>query len=427
MRNLNREVHCVILGGGAGSRLYPLTARRSKPAVPLAGKYRLIDIPISNCLNSGYNRIFVLTQYNSASLNRHIKNCYHFDSFSQGFVDILAAEQTPSNKDWFQGTADAVRQVMTRLDDYDYNYVLILSGDQLYRMNLEAFLQQHIEKNSELTIATIPVDAEDATGFGIMKVNQNLEIERFTEKPSKDVLDEWKSDMPEKYSKDKKNFLASMGIYLFKKETLKQLFALSPSEHDFGKGTIPFAINKFYKVHSYAYDGYWTDIGTIRSFFDANLELAMPLPRFNLYDAKNPVYTRSRMLSPTKILGSICTNILVGDGCIVNAKEITTSVIGIRSRVGKGSVVRNTIMMGMDMYENLEDILSAKIIAMGIGEDCHIENAILDINCRIGNNVVIKGGAHLPDSETETYAIVDGIVVLKKSVVIPHGTRIGDV
>jgi len=427
MRNLNREVLCVILGGGAGSRLYPLTARRSKPAVPLAGKYRLIDIPISNCLNSGYNRIFVLTQYNSASLNRHIKNCYHFDSFSQGFVDILAAEQTPSNKDWFQGTADAVRQVMTRLDDYDYNYVLILSGDQLYRMNLEAFLQQHIEKNSELTIATIPVDAEDATGFGIMKVNQNLEIERFTEKPSKDVLDEWKSDMPEKYSKDKKNFLASMGIYLFKKETLKQLFALSPSEHDFGKGIIPFAINKFYKVHSYAYDGYWTDIGTIRSFFDANLELAMPLPRFNLYDAKNPVYTRSRMLSPTKILGSICTNILVGDGCIVNAKEITTSVIGIRSRVGKGSVVRNTIMMGMDMYENLEDILSAKIIAMGIGEDCHIENAILDINCRIGNNVVIKGGAHLKDSETETYAIVDGIVVLKKSVVIPHGTRIGDV
>jgi len=427
MRNLNREVLCVILGGGAGSRLYPLTARRSKPAVPLAGKYRLIDIPISNCLNSGYNRIFVLTQFNSASLNRHIKNCYHFDAFSQGFVDILAAEQTPSNKDWFQGTADAVRQVMTRLDDYDYNYVLILSGDQLYRMNLEAFLQQHIENNSELTIATIPVDAEDATGFGIMKVNQNLEIERFIEKPEKDVLEEWKSDMPEKYAKEKKNFLASMGIYLFKKETLKQLFALSPAEHDFGKGIIPFAINKFYKVHSYAYDGYWTDIGTIRSFFDANLELAMPLPRFNLYDSKNPVFTRSRMLSPTKIMGTICTNILVGDGCIVNAKEITHSIIGIRSRVGRGSVVRHTIMMGMDAYENLEDILSSKIIAMGIGEDCHIENTILDINCRIGNNVVIKGGTHLKDLETETYSIVDGIVVLKKSVVVPHGTRIGDV
>jgi len=427
MRNLNREVLCVILGGGAGSRLYPLTARRSKPAVPLAGKYRLIDIPISNCLNSGYNRIFVLTQYNSASLNRHIKNCYHFDSFSQGFVDILAAEQTPSNKDWFQGTADAVRQVMTRLDDYDYNYVLILSGDQLYRMNLEAFLNQHIEKNSELTIATIPVNAEDATGFGIMKVNQNLEIERFIEKPGKDILPEWTSELPEKYSKDKLNYLASMGIYLFKKETLKQLFALNPSEHDFGKGIIPFAINKFYKVHSYAYDGYWTDIGTIRSFFDANLELAMPLPRFNLYDSKNPVYTRSRMLSPTKILGTTCTNILVGDGCIVNAKEISQSVIGIRSRVGRGSVVRSTIMMGMDMYENLEDVLSSKIIAMGIGEDCHIENAILDINCRIGNNVVIKGASHLKDVDTETYAIVDGIVVLKKSVVIPHGTRIGDV
>jgi glucose-1-phosphate adenylyltransferase len=427
MRNLNREVLCVILGGGAGSRLYPLTARRSKPAVPLAGKYRLIDIPISNCLNSGYNRIFVLTQYNSASLNRHIKNCYHFDAFSQGFVDILAAEQTPSNKDWFQGTADAVRQVMVRLDDYDYNYVLILSGDQLYQMNLEAFLNQHIENNSELTIATIPVNAEDATGFGIMKVNQNLEIERFTEKPSADVLPEWTSDMPEKYAKEKKNYLASMGIYLFKKETLKQLFALNPAEHDFGKGIIPFAINKFYRVHSYAYDGYWTDIGTIRSFFEANLELAMPLPRFNLYDSKNPVFTRSRMLSPTKILGTVCTNILVGDGCIVNAKEVSQSIIGIRSRVGRGSVVRNVIMMGMDAYENLEDILSKKVIAMGIGEDCHIENAILDINCRIGNNVVIKGAIHLKDMETETYAIVDGIVVLKKSVVIPPGTRIGDV
>ena len=427
MRNLNREVICVILGGGAGSRLYPLTARRSKPAVPLAGKYRLIDIPISNCLNSGYNRIFVLTQYNSASLNRHIKNCYHFDAFGQGFVDILAAEQTPSNKDWFQGTADAVRQVMTRLDDYDYNYVLILSGDQLYQMDLQAFMQQHLDKGSELTIATIPVVAEEATGFGIMKVNQNLEVEKFTEKPSTDILPEWTSDMPEKYATEKKHYLASMGIYLFKKETLKQLFALNPAEHDFGKGIIPFAINKFYKVHSYAYDGYWTDIGTIRSFFEANLELAMPLPRFNLYDSHNPVFTRSRMLSPTKLLGTTATHVLVGDGCIINGKEISQSVIGIRSRVGRGSVVRKVIMMGMDMYENLEDVLSSKIIPMGIGEDCHIENTIIDINCRIGNNVVIKGSTSLQDTETETYCIVDGVVVLKKSVVILPGTKIGDV
>lgn len=427
MRNLNREVLCVILGGGAGSRLYPLTARRSKPAVPLAGKYRLIDIPISNCLNAGYNRIFVLTQFNSASLNRHIKNCYHFDAFGQGFVDILAAEQTPSNKDWFQGTADAVRQVMTRLDDYDYNYVLILSGDQLYQMDLQAFMQQHLDKGSELTIATIPVIAEEATGFGIMKVNQNLEIEKFTEKPEKDILPEWTSEMPEKYAKEKKHYLASMGIYLFKKETLKQLFALNPAEHDFGKGIIPFAINKFYKVHSYAYDGYWTDIGTIRSFFEANLELAMPLPRFNLYDSHNPVFTRSRMLSPTKLLGSTCTHVLVGDGCIINGKELSQSVIGIRSRIGRGSIVRKVIMMGMDMYENLEDVLSSKIIPMGIGEDCHIENAIIDINCRIGNNVMIKGSASLQDTETETYCIVDGVVVLKKSVIIPPGTKIGDV
>ncbi len=427
MRKFKREILCVILGGGAGSRLYPLTARRSKPAVPLAGKYRLIDIPISNCLNSGYNRIFVLTQFNSASLNRHIKNCYHFDAFSHGFVDILAAEQTPTNKDWFQGTADAVRQVMNRMDDFEYNYVLILSGDQLYQMDLEAFLQQHLDHDAELTIATIPVVAEDATGFGIMKVNQQQQIEKFIEKPSTDTLDDWKSEVPEIYAKEKKHFLASMGIYFFKKETLKELLALNPTEVDFGKGIIPFAINQSYKVMSYAYDGYWTDIGTIRSFFEANLELAMPLPRFNMYDAHNPVFTRSRMLSPSKILGTVCTHVLVGDGCIINAKEVSQSVIGIRSRIGRGSVVRRVIMMGMDSYENLEDVLSQKTIPMGIGEDCHIENAILDINCRIGPNVVIKGSTSLQDTETESYVIVDGIVVLKKSVMIPAGTRIGEV
>lgn len=422
----NREVLCVILGGGAGTRLYPLTAKRSKPAVPLAGKYRLIDIPISNCLNSGFKRIFVLTQFNSASLNRHIKNCYHFDSFSNGFVDILAAEQTPTNKDWFQGTADAVRQVMTRLDDFDHKYVLILSGDQLYQMDLRAFLQQHIESDAELTIATIPVGAEDATGFGIMKVNQDQAIEKFVEKPTLDVLADWTSQVPEKYAAESKHFLASMGIYAFKRETLRQLFAQNPSEDDFGKGIIPFAIRNGYRVSSYAYEGYWTDIGTIQSFFEANLELAMPLPRFNLYDAKNPVYTRSRMLSPTKLLGTTCTHVLVGDGCVINAREITDSVIGIRSRIGRGTVIRKTIMMGMDSFENIEDAAFRKIIPMGIGEDCHIENAILDMNCRIGNQVVIKGGGHLTDTETDLYSIVDGIVVLKKSAVLPAGTRIGD-
>ncbi len=418
---------CMILGGGAGTRLYPLTAKRSKPAVPLAGKYRLIDIPISNCLNAGYRRIFVLTQFNSASLNRHIKNCYHFDSFTQGFVDILAAEQTPTNKDWFQGTADAVRQVMARMDDYDYQYVLILSGDQLYQMDLQAFVQQHIDNDAELTIATIPVVAEDATGFGIMKVNQNKEIEKFIEKPSADILDEWRSDVGPEYAKEKKHFLASMGIYVFKKETLRQLFAKNPNEVDFGKGIIPFAINNFYKVHSYSYDGYWTDIGTIRSFFEANLELAMPLPRFNLYDANSPVYTRSRMLSPSKLLGTRCTHVLIGDGCIINAKEISQSIIGIRSRIGRGSIIRKTIMMGMDSYENLDELLNHSIIPMGIGEDCHIENCILDMNVRIGSNVVIKGSDKLEDVETETYTIVDGVIILKKSVIIPAGTKIGDV
>lgn len=427
MLDQNREVLCIILGGGAGTRLYPLTAKRSKPAVPLAGKYRLIDIPISNCLNSGFKRIFVLTQFNSASLNRHIKNCYSFDSFSNGFVDILAAEQTPSNKDWFQGTADAVRQVMTRLDDFDHKYVLILSGDQLYQMDLRAFLKQHIDADAELTIATIPVVAEEATGFGIMKVHQDLSIEKFIEKPSGDILEEWKSDVPEKYAAESKHYLASMGIYAFKRETLRQLFAQNPTEVDFGKGIIPFAINSGFKVSSYAYEGYWTDIGTIQSFFEANIELAMPLPRFNLYDAKNPVYTRSRMLSPSKLLGTTCTHVLIGDGCIINAKEISQSVIGIRSRIGRGTVVRKTIMMGMDSFENYEDVISQKIIPMGIGEDCHIENAILDMNCRIGNNVVIKGGTSLQDTETELYSFVDGIVVLKKSAVIPAGTHIGEV
>lgn len=427
MTSLNKEVLCVILGGGAGSRLYPLTEKRSKPAVPLGGKYRLIDIPVSNCLNSGFNRIFVLTQFNSASLNRHIKNCYHFDVFSHGFVDILAAEQTPTNKDWFQGTADAVRQVMVRLDEYDYNYVLILSGDQLYQMDLEAFLQQHLEKDSELTIATIPVVADEATGFGIMKVNQNAEIESFVEKPDKDILPQWTSEVPEIYSKENKHYLASMGIYLFKKESLRQLFELNPSEVDFGKGIIPFAINNLYKVHSFAYNGYWTDIGTIRSFFDANLELAMPLPRFNLYDANNQVFTRSRMLSPSKLLGTQCTHVLLGDGCIINAKEISQSVIGIRSRIGRGTVIRRVIMMGLDQYESPEELASQDVIPKGIGEDCHIENAIIDINCRIGHKVVIKGSTNLEDVETDLYSVVDGIVVLKKSAVIPEGTKIGDI
>lgn len=294
-------------------------------------------------------------------------------------------------------------------------------------MDLAAFLAQHIQLNSELTIATIPVTAEDATGYGIMKVNQNHEIERFIEKPTKEELSDWTSDVSDAYAKEKKNYLASMGIYLFKKETLKQLFALNPTEHDFGKGIIPFAIKKFYKVHSFAYNGYWEDIGTIRSFFEANLELAMPLPRFNLYDSRNPVFTRSRMLSPTKILGTTCTHALVGDGCIINAKEVSQSVIGIRSRIGRGSVVKRTIMLGMDTYENLEDVLSNKIVPMGIGEDCYIENAIIDINCRIGNNVTIKGSTELENMETETYCVVDGIVVLKKSVNIPSGSKIGAV
>ena len=285
---------CLILGGGQGSRLYPLTLSRSKPAVPIGGKYRLIDIPISNCINSGVKRMFVLTQFNSASLNRHIKNTYSFDNFGSGFVDILAAEQTPNSDKWFQGTADAVRQSMHHLAPHDFDYVLVLSGDQLYQMDFKLMADFHIAQKADLTIATIPVDDRDAPDFGIMKVNKKSYIESFIEKPAKEILPEWKSHVPSALKKKGKEYLASMGIYIFKKEALKKLFADNPDATDFGKGIIPAAIKGGYSVASYQFDDYWTDIGNIRSFYEANLELCDNLPRFNLFDNQNRVYSRAR-------------------------------------------------------------------------------------------------------------------------------------
>ena len=420
------KIVTLILGGGAGSRLYPLTKDRSKPAVPVAGKYRLIDIPISNCLNSGLRRMFVLTQYNSASLNQHIKNTYHFDNFSNGFVDILAAEQTPKSGDWFQGTADAVRQTMHHLRNHEHDYILILSGDQLYQMDFRLLSKFHFEKDADLSIATIPVSAEDATGFGIMKVNRRGMIDSFIEKPSAEEVPKWKSPVPALASSAGKNYLASMGIYLFKARMLKQLFKENPNATDFGKEIIPYAINNGYRVASFMYDGYWTDIGTIGSFFDANLELTDHIPKFNLFDQQNVIYTRPRLLPPAKLFKTNFDAAIVSEGAIIHDATIERSIIGVRSRIGVGTTISNSIIMGNTTYETLNEIavLGDEPI-MGVGENCHIERAIIDKDCRIGNNVTIKGHDSLTEEETDTYHIRNGIVVVKKGATILPNTRIG--
>ncbi|MCB0659002.1 MAG: glucose-1-phosphate adenylyltransferase [Saprospiraceae bacterium] len=417
---------CLILGGGAGSRLYPLTKDRSKPAVPIAAKYRLIDIPISNCLNSGVKRMFVLTQFNSASLNRHIKNTYHFDNFSNGFVDILAAEQTPSSDKWYQGTADAVKQSMHHLVNQDFDYLLILSGDQLYQMNFELMARYHIAQGADITIATIPVVAHDATGFGIMKVNKFGFIDRFIEKPKTEILEDWKSEIEERFSNDGRHFLASMGIYIFNKRILRKLFDDHPEAVDFGKEIIPNAIKSGFNVASYAYDGYWTDIGTIKSFFQANLELTDDIPKFNLFDNTSVIFTRPRMLAPSKVFGTHFNRAVVAEGSIIHAKEIERSIIGIRSRIGHDTTIRDCIVMGNDYFETLDQIMDqTNSIPMGVGHSCVLQNAIIDKNCRIGNNVSIIGDDSLSDTETDSYVIRDGIIVLKKKAVIPANSKIG--
>lgn len=419
------KVVSIVLGGGRGTRLYPLTDQRSKPAVPIAGKYRLVDIPISNCLSSGYNKIFVLTQYNSASLNKHIKNTFNFSVFSTGFVDILAAEQTNEGDRWFEGTADAVRRTQKNLIGVDYDYILVLSGDQLYQMDYSKLIDFHVKSEAEITLATIPVTAHDATGFGILKANEKNEIESFIEKPSSDLLVDWGSDVPEHLEKEGRKYLASMGIYVFSKGVMKQLLEENPGM-DFGKHIIPDAIG-VNRVMSYQFEDYWTDIGTISSFFEANIGLTDDIPKFNLFD--NPVFTRARMLPPSKFGGTTVDNSIVADGCIVHADKISRSVIGIRSRIGIGTVIRSTYMMGADYYEKLDDLIelyhTQEPPPIGVGERCYIENAILDKNCRIGNDVRIKGGGKLADGDFEKYSIVDGIVIIKKGVIIENGFTIG--
>lgn len=415
----------LILGGGQGTRLYPLTKMRSKPAVPIAGKYRLVDIPISNCLNSEIRRIYVLTQFNSASLNKHIKNTYNFDVFSNGFVDILAAEQTPKSKNWYQGTADAVRQSMYHMENKSNKHVAILSGDQLYQMDYREMIRKHADNDADLTVATIPVNAEDATGFGIMKTNEQSIIERFIEKPDKEELDDWSSQMPEQFSSQGRHYLASMGIYIFKKEVLIELLNKYEDSTDFGKEIIPKAIETDYKVQSYEFGGYWRDIGTIKSFFDANLALTDDLPAFNLYDNENFIYTRARLLPASKLSGTTFDHSLLAEGCLIEASRIERSVIGIRSRIGRGTTIERSIIMGNDYFQSREELEgNGEEPPLAIGERCFISNAIIDKNCTIGNDVRIAGGDHLEDGDYGEYHVVDGIVIVPKRSVIEEGTRI---
>ncbi len=418
----SEKVVSIILGGGQGSRLYPLTDNRSKPAVPIAGEYRLVDIPISNCINSNFKRIFVLTQFNSASLNRHIKNTYHFSFFSSAFVDVLAAEQTPMSQKWFQGTADAVRQSMHHFLKHDFEYFLILSGDQLYQMDFQLMLDNHIESKAEISIATIPVNGKDATSFGILKTDASNQITSFIEKPAKELLSDWKSAVSPEMKEEGREYLASMGIYIFNRELLVKLME-NPDTIDFGKEIIPQSIHKN-KVVSYQFEGYWTDIGNIESFFEANLGLADDFPKFDLYNKSKTIYTNARMLPTSKVSGTQMYKAVVASGCIINAERIEYSVIGIRSKIERGSTVINTYMMGSDFYQALEEILDESVVNMGIGKNCYIKNAILDKNCCIGDNVKIEGGSHLEDIDTKTYTVREGIVIVKKGAVIPSNFTI---
>jgi glucose-1-phosphate adenylyltransferase len=420
------EILSVILGGGAGSRLYPLTASRSKPAVPIAGKYRLVDIPISNCLNSGIGRMFVLTQFNSASLNRHIKNTYHFSAFSRAFVDILAAEQTPDNPTWFQGTADAVRQGLRHIEPFESQYVLILSGDQLYQMDFAAMLDTHKKTGADISIATIPVTGREAPEFGILK-SENGFITSFIEKPDSALLKDWISDTGQDMQNKERVYLASMGIYIFNRKLLFDILRTEFKDAtDFGKEIMPQSIGR-YKVASYQYTGYWTDIGNIRSFFEANIELTKDIPEFDMFDNNRTIYTRSRMLPPAKISGTTMEKVLVAEGSILSASRMERCVIGIRSRVGLGTTLVDTYMMGSDNYETLDELNDNKdkgVPPVGVGERCYIRNAILDKNVRIGNDVRINGGSHLDNKDHPLYCVKGGIVVIKKGAIIPDGFTI---
>ena len=422
---VNRTL-AIIMGGGAGTRLFPLTKERAKPAVPLGGKYRLVDIPISNCLNSGIRSIYVLTQFNSMSLHRHINASYKFDNFTPSFVEILAAQQTPEGSHWYQGTADAVRQNLRYFLERPVDYYIILSGDQLYRMDYRHVLRQHLETNSDITVGTIPVNRAAAPGFGIMHTDEKLKIIEFVEKPKDpQVLDGLRipSDLLRSIGQpqDADLYQASMGIYVFNREVLKD--CLDNDFADFGKNIIPAAIRK-YKVTAYIFQGYWEDIGTIAAFFEANLNLTDPNPKFSFNEPGAPVYTHPRFLPASIVRSTSIDRSLVCDGCIIDKATVEHSIIGIRSVIGSDSVVKDVILMGADYYETDVGRSSAEVPNIGIGRGCDIHNAIIDKNARIGDNVVISPEGKDKEMNGEGFYIRDGIVVIPKSSVIASGTRI---
>jgi glucose-1-phosphate adenylyltransferase len=422
------NVVTIIMAGGQGSRLFPLTQVRSKPAVPIAGKFRLIDVSISNCIHSDFRKIFVLTQFSSESLHRHIFTTYRFDNFHQDFITILSAQQTLENRNWYQGTADAVRQNLGFIEDVG-DLVLILSGDHLYRMDYRKFVESHLASGAEISIAVTPVTAEQAPEFGVMKINQRGRITEFCEKP-KDTADIERMRAPEEVLRRagvprERSHLASMGVYLFNWNALKELLAHTDSK-DFGREVIPHAIQDR-KVFSHFFDGYWEDIGTIPSFFEAHMDLTRPLPKFNFYDEHKPIFTHARFLPGSKILASEVESAILCEGSIVNRSRIRESIIGIRSRVGENSRIERTVIMGADFFESREDVqrnLEAGIPAVGIGQDSEVRNAIIDKNARIGRGVKLVNREGASEAAAGNYVIVGGIIVVPKNAIIPDGTVI---
>lgn len=405
----------IVLGGGRGSRLQPLTRDRAKPAVPIAGKYRLVDIPISNCINSNIYRIYLLTQYNSVSLHQHVQSTYRFDQFHRGYVRLLAAQQTPGKEIWYQGTADAVRQNLRYFLNERPKHVVILSGDQLYRMNFSEMIEEHERRGAEVTIATKPVGRQDAGSFGIMQVDDQSRITNFKEKPGTGpVLDPLRAPM---YHEER--YLASMGIYVFNAEVLEAL--LDNEDSDFGKNIIPAAIEK-YSVYSYIYEGYWKDIGTIGSFWDAMLSLTDIMPEFTFYDAKAPIYSHMRYLPPSKINCCDLNRCLLSEGCIISGHRILRSIVGIRAVVGENTVVEHSVLMGADFYERKRPTDGTPPI--GVGRDCYIKNAIIDKNARIGDGSYISPEGKEDGTVTDQYTVRNGVIVIPKNAVIPAGTKL---
>jgi glucose-1-phosphate adenylyltransferase len=422
------DVVTIIMAGGQGSRLYPLTKVRSKPAVPIAGKFRLIDVSISNCIHSGLRKIFILTQFSSESLHRHIFATYRFDNFHQDFITLLSAQQTLENRNWYQGTADAVRQNLNFIEDVG-DLVLILSGDHLYRMDYGKFVESHLASGAEISIAVTPVAAAQAPEFGVMKVNARGRITEFFEKP-KEASDIERMSVPEEVLRKSGvaaglTHLASMGVYLFNWNILRDLLAHTDPK-DFGREVIPQAIGDR-KVFACFFDGYWVDIGTIPSFFEAHMDLTRPLPRFNFYDEERPIFTHARFLPGSKILASEVESAILCEGSIVNRSKIRESIIGIRSRIGENCRIERTVVMGADYFESQGDLernREAGIPAVGIGPDCEVRNAIIDKNARIGRGVRLLNLSGTGSASAENYVIVDGIIVVPKSAVIPDGTVI---